>query len=434
LALCATAVAQVPQWNDTKCPAWELQRPGMENFRIEELPGFYYELGFPDITQFPLCPGKSKCDLPGRESLAYFTDDSKSKVKYATDTWNLQCFGHPYPQTLLFNVTDEPGFLHGYVPTTAIPFLPKKVVASTVFPDTVVDFKAGPEGWALEMQCVELLGGVKFVGFNYYSKLKPEAAFQEMDREAAFQEMDKAARARGLGFYMDKGFFFFGWTRVSTWTRVSFKRRVDHSNCPLEPTEAEVTNPEEEACCQGACKENGKEKYWSIAASMGGTKHCGECCMDPSKYKLYHFFEKNLTKSTTDSPCEGFGYTKYDSTVTHGFGPVKMTLDLYDLPATPMVEEEACCQGACKENGEEKYWNIAESMGGTKHCGECCMDPSKYKLYHIFEKILTKSTTDSPCEGFGYTKYVSTVTRGSEPVDMTLDLYDLPQTNLLIVI
>jgi len=306
--LCATAVAQVPQWNDTKCPAWELQRPGMENFRIEELPGFYYELAFHDITQYPLCPGKSKC-ITSQKSIATHTDG----VKYVNDTWNLQCFGHPYPQTLLFNVTDEPGFLHGYVPTTAIPFLPKKVVSSTVFPDTVVDFKAGPEGWALEMQCVELLGGVKFVGINYYSKLKTEAAFQEMD---------KAARARGLGFYMDKGFGL---------------RRVDHSNCPLEPTEAEVTNPEEEACCQGACKENGKEKYWSIAASMDGTKHCGECCMDPSKYKLYPIFEQILTKSTTDSPCEGFGYTKYGSTVTRGSDPVDMTLDLYDLPQTNLL-------------------------------------------------------------------------------------------------
>ena len=54
--------------------------------------------------------------------------------------------------------------------------------------------------------------------------------------------------------------------------------------------------------------------------------------MDPSKYNLFHFFEKNLTKSESDSPCKGFGYTKYDSTVTHGFGPVSMTLDLYDLP------------------------------------------------------------------------------------------------------
>ena len=32
-----------------------------------------------------------------------------------------------------------------------------------------------------------------------------------------------------------------------------------------------------------------------------------------------------------------FGFTKYDSTVTHGFGPISMTLDLYDLPNATTV-------------------------------------------------------------------------------------------------
>merc|ERR1712072_463207 len=89
----------------------------------------------------------------------------------------------------------------------------------------------------------------------------------------------------------------------------------------------------QQPCCQGACQTAGLEKYYSVAKSMTGVEHCGECCMDPKKYKLYHFFEKNLTKATDDSPCKGFGFTKYDSTVTHGFGPVKMTLDLYDKPS-----------------------------------------------------------------------------------------------------
>merc|ERR1711990_669998 len=95
-----------------------------------------------------------------------------------------------------------------------------------------------------------------------------------------------------------------------------------------------IQAPSTEPCCVGTCNATaGEEKYWSIASGIFGTKHCGECCMKPSDYKLYHFFEKNLTKSASASPCSGFGYTKYDSTVTHGFGPVKMTLDLYDLPS-----------------------------------------------------------------------------------------------------
>merc|ERR1711865_558589 len=105
------------------------------------------------------------------------------------------------------------------------------------------------------------------------------------------------------------------------------------AKCPKEVVEV-VDSP----CCQGSCKVAGEEKYYSVAKSLFGTKHCGECCMNPSKYNLYHIFEKNLTKADNDSPCSTtFGYTKYDSTATHGFGPVKMTLDLYDLPSEVVV-------------------------------------------------------------------------------------------------
>ena len=105
------------------------------------------------------------------------------------------------------------------------------------------------------------------------------------------------------------------------------------SAVPLNNFAAESLESAAEPCCVGACTVAGEEKYWSIAKSLFGTEHCGECCLNPSKYNEYHLFEKNLTHSDSDSPCKGFGYTKYDSTPTHGFGPVKMTLDLYDLPA-----------------------------------------------------------------------------------------------------
>jgi len=90
-------------------------------------------------------------------------------------------------------------------------------------------------------------------------------------------------------------------------------------------------------CCEGKCQKAGEEKYWSIAKGLFGGEHCGECCMDPKKYDLYHFFEKNLTKSASDTPCKEFGYTVYDSTPTHGFGPVSMTLDLYNKPKDLLV-------------------------------------------------------------------------------------------------
>ena len=86
-------------------------------------------------------------------------------------------------------------------------------------------------------------------------------------------------------------------------------------------------------CCEGNCTVVGQEKYWSIAESILGKQHCGEACIDPSDYAKYHRFEKNLTLSTVGvSPCAVFGFTEYDSTPTHGFGPIQMTLDLYNLP------------------------------------------------------------------------------------------------------
>ena len=136
-------------------------------------------------------------------------------------------------------------------------------------------------------------------------------------------------------------------------------------------------------CCQGACKVPGEEKYWSLAKSWFGTKHCGECCMDPKKYPLYHFFEKNLTKSMTDNPCSEFGYTKYDSTDTHGAGPIKMTLDLYDLPAEATVTcNEVCKDTCCRDGGGDACVSACGCTGScpavkapaVKQPFDCCGD------------------------------------------------------------
>ena len=49
-----------------------------------------------------------------------------------------------------------------------------------------------------------------------------------------------------------------------------------------------------------------------------------------SDYDKFKLFEPGLTKANVSSPCLPLGYPDYDSTVTHGFGDLKMTLDLYD--------------------------------------------------------------------------------------------------------
>ena len=99
-------------------------------------------------------------------------------------------------QVLLFNTTTEKGYLRGYVPTTKIPFLPKGLVKNLLFPDTIIDFKSGPEGWLLEFQCVEHFGRVLFTGVNFYSKTKTEQAYQEMLA---------AGKSRGIDFFWNVG-------------------------------------------------------------------------------------------------------------------------------------------------------------------------------------------------------------------------------------
>jgi len=184
----------------------------MKDYDIKEIEGFYYELAYHDITQYPMCPDKHSRCITSSKAVQTYPDGQK----FVNDTWHLSCFGKSYPEELLFNVTDEPGHLKGYISPRYLPILKHKI-SSLVFPDTVVDYKPGLHGWVIEIQCMEGLGRVLFVALNFYSKDKSEANFNEMNA---------AARARGLGFYMDAGFGL---------------SRVDHSNCPNEPPEPPMT-------------------------------------------------------------------------------------------------------------------------------------------------------------------------------------------------
>lgn len=211
----------VPVFNNSVCPAfWELQAPHVAStLKHEDYEGYFHELAFHDITQYPLCPNKVPRCVTAEKAIETHADGTL----FVNDTWNLNCFGQPYPQELLFNLTEHPGFVLGYVPTTKIPFLPESVVAGATFPNTVVDFKSGPEGWLLEMQCVDaslarLIGkkNIAFVGINFYSKV---------DSEEAYQEIFAAARARGLGLWLDNDFKTFrgGVPGIS---------RVNNTGCP----------------------------------------------------------------------------------------------------------------------------------------------------------------------------------------------------------
>merc|ERR1719215_816646 len=227
---------------------------------------------------------------------------------------------------------------------------------------------------------------------------------------------------------------------------------------------------------------------------------CGEACMDPKMFDLYHKFEANLTVANSEHPCSDqftpsntLKYTDYFSTVTHGVpGLLSVTLDLYaptNIPDhsccwTPLVSSlhcfgipgyttevmiagtgPYCCpKGASegdpcgkshvmsvsdyeqqviakeKSDAQEpcckkceaplvKYFSTDAPHG---FCGEACMDPAKFDIYHKFEANLTRSEySTSPCSQqrtpdnkHHFTEYFSTVTHGLPGIlAVTLDLY-----------
>ena len=87
-----------------------------------------------------------------------------------------------------------------------------------------------------------------------------------------------------------------------------------------------------------------------------------------------------------------------------------------------VVSSEKCCE-VCTKEGELKYYSVDKLFN---RCGECCMDPDKYWIYHIFEKGLTQAEVDNPCAELGYTEYEKTETHGAMGVTMTLDKYKKP--------
>jgi hypothetical protein len=90
------------------------------------------------------------------------------------------------------------------------------------------------------------------------------------------------------------------------------------------------TAKDQPMCCKNACTKEGDSKYYSIDKIH---HMCGEACMPPSDFLKYKLFEPGLKLATTDNMCDYLKYGEYVETETHGFGPIKMTVDLYKKPA-----------------------------------------------------------------------------------------------------
>ena len=185
VSLLVLVAAVTAEFNYTKCPhPWELQSDTVkQSFDLKKLEGSYYELAMHDFTQYPICP-KPRC-VRSHKVLDL-------QLKQVNDSFDLVCIGGDYKVMFQFALTNITGFFLGKV--TVFPYI--------IFPDTVVDVKESEDGgyeWVIELQCVEKLDHVWFIGINFYSK-------QRNATQEYIDSMLQAARARGLGVYLDNGF------------------------------------------------------------------------------------------------------------------------------------------------------------------------------------------------------------------------------------
>jgi hypothetical protein len=163
----------------------------------------------------------------------------------------------------------------------------------------------------------------------------------------------------------------------------------------------------DQPCCQ-ACTEP-QEKYYSIDKTHG---FCGECCMKPSSYSIFKIFEPGLTKATDNHPCADAKYTNYTSTVTHGFGPVKMTLDLY-APTEPVAkqqtEEKLIINGNLAANACTTYRKVTGDA-----CADSCLGTT-VGVCPVSLVVKGGDLTKGTCEDVGYTHANGTVSQKAGP-------------------
>ena len=147
---------------------------------MEPFMGTYYEIAYHDYTQ-PV--GVCGC----QRSVKTFHDER------IYDDFTLNCgnttgdnaHSKTYHNDLSFGLTNETGVWIGKWP----------VVSTVDFPDTLVDVgpinEHGQYSWVLELQCVDTLGEIAFIGVNFYSSLKTHDFLEDMKASATKYGLDE---------------------------------------------------------------------------------------------------------------------------------------------------------------------------------------------------------------------------------------------------
>ena len=87
------------------------------------------------------------------------------------------------------------------------------------------------------------------------------------------------------------------------------------------------------------------------------------------------------------------------------------------------ADDGPCCTSCAGQKGTKKYFSIVTFPSPA--CGECCIPPSKFSTYKLFEKNLEPALNVShPCATNGYPTYEKTETHGIPGIlSVTLDMY-----------
>merc|ERR1712166_782308 len=183
-------------------------------------------------------------------------------------------------------------------------------------------------------------------------------------------------------------------------------------------------------CRDGTCQATGldADAQTSLYKISGG--ECGQATLD-SEYASYAEKFAGLTEGT----CAAQGYTVGDGAQTlkvpvlgditiAKFKKAEMLTVTLLKEVEPLAPTEKCCTDCVAP--QVKYFSVDVPHG---FCGETCIRPRSFGLFHLFEKNLTRATGNTPCReqftpnGGHYTNYTSTVSHGGFGLKVTLDLY-----------
>ena len=147
---------------------------------------------------------------------------------------------------------------------------------------------------------------------------------------------------------------------------------MEQNNCDYSLYDSNILTNNEKCC--DTCPED-KDKYYSIPILFND--HCGESCISEQDYYKYKLLEPKLTKAKTNTPCLDMGYSAYEKTEEHSFGPINVLVDLYKKTKLEANDCGVCgksYQACCIAFGADGYPCDCHLVDGSGQAGSNCGD------------------------------------------------------------